>query len=224
MAFSLDPATFIGNQIQGLIGAPVIIGLPSPQGPVPNFVIGIIDEEHADTSINLPAFQLSAGDLFMKSSLESGTYSFNMVLSQDPMLATQWISTLATTLQALSLVTNSIANYGAVLPNLSGISANYAVSQLSTLRNIKNMSQPILLLNTFITLGSISQNNPYLSSNWYIQNISLGRQGAQGGGIVTVTLKELLVKRDPSLTAGNLLTNFANEIIGPGVGSAFAGL
>lgn len=225
MAFSLDPAALIGNAIQGAIGAPILIGLPSPTAKIPNFVIGIMPEEQVQTSVALPAFQLTAGDLFMKSAIQPGEYTFRFVLSQDPMLNAEWLSTVATAVQAFSGVAGQIANFGAVLPNLSGVSSNYAVSQLSTLRNIKNGMQPVLLLNAFIPLGSVSQNNPFLSSEWYIETIDVVREEAEGGGVVEVTLKELLRKRNPSLTSpGAILTNFANETIGPGAGSSLGAL
>lgn len=220
MAFSLDPAALIGNAIQGLIGQPVIIGLPSTTAKIPNFVIGIVPEEQINMSVTLPPFQLSAGDLFLKSAVNPGSYTMKFILSQDPMLSNSQIATVATMLQQFTGILNSIANFGAVLPNLSGVSSNYAVSQLATLRTMKNNAQPILLLNAFITLGSISQNSPYLSSNWYIETVDATRMEAEGGGEVTIKLKELLTKRGTGIL-GNV-ANFANEIIGPGVGSAFS--
>lgn len=220
--FSLDPAALIGSAISGVIGAPVIIGLSSSQAPIPNFVIGIIPKEEAKTSITLPAFQLAAGDLFMKSAVNGGRYTFDFIVSQDSTLNAAWLGIVSTALQGISAVGNSIANFGGVTPNLSGVTSNYAVSQITTLHNMKNNTQPILLLNSFITLGSISQKNPYLSSNWFIEDISATREEAEGGAVVSVTLKELLTKR--SVSATSLVTNFANEILGPGAGSSLANL
>lgn len=224
MAASLDPANFLGNVIEGAIGAPVVIGLSSQLAPIPNFVIGIIPQEQFNTSVSLPAFQLAAGDLFQKGAINSGTFSFKFIVSQDTTLNTSWLTTVSTALQALSGVANSIASFGSVIPNVSGITSNYAISQITTLHKMKNSFQPILLLNSFLTLGSISQSSPFLTSQWYIQDISATREMSAGGAEVDVTLKELLVKRNPALGLGSLITNFANEIIGPGSGSSLAAL
>jgi hypothetical protein len=202
----------------------VVIGLPSPLAKIPNFVIGIVPQERADTSATLPAFQLANGDLFQKGAVNGGTYSFKFIVSQDTTLNSSWLTIVSTALQAVSGIANSIASYGGVLPNLTGITSNYAISQITTLQKMKNNFQPILLLNSFITLGSVSQSNPFLSSQWYINHISAVREMSEGGAEVEVSLQELLVKRDASLTGKNIITNLANEIIGPGVGSSLAAL
>lgn len=210
LGFALDAASFIGSSLSGLIGAPIVIGLPSDQAPIPNFVIGIIPKESIKTSVSLPGFQLAAGDLFMKSAVNPGTYTFDIVITKDSSLNAAWLPMVSTALQALSGAANSIASFGSVIPNLAGVSANYAVSQITTLHKMKNNTQPILLLNSFITLGSISQSSPFLNSQWFIEDIGAMREEAEGGAVVEVTLKELLVKRNASpkgLTSfGNLLT------------------
>lgn len=224
MALNLDPANFLGNVIEGAIGAPVVIGLPSSMAPIPNFVIGLIPQERTDSSATLPAFQLASGDLFQKGAVNSSSYSFKFIVTQDTTLNTSWLTIVSTALQAISGVANSIASFGGVIPNLTGITSNYAISQITTLHKMKNNFQPILLLNSFLTLGSISQSNPLLTSSWYIDHISAVREMSEGGAEVEVSLKELLSKRNTSLGLGSLLTNFANEIIGPGAGSALAAL
>lgn len=218
----LDPMTFLGSQLEGLIGAPIIIGLPSLIAPIPNFVIGIIPEEYASGSVTLSSLQTSAGDLFLKSAVNGSEKTISFVISQDSLLPENWLSDVLTVIQNLTGVLNSIGGGG--LPNLSGVSSNYITSQLSALRNIKNGNQPVMLLNTPISFGSIGQNNNNLSSNWYIEDYRIIREEAEGGVIMQIKFKELLTKRDISLTPGGIITNFGNEIISPAFGSAISSI
>jgi len=218
----LDPSTFIGSALEGVIGAPVLIGLPSNIAPIPNFVIGIIPEETAQASVTLSGLQISGGDLFMKSAINSSEKVLTMALSNDTLMPQAWIQTVANVMQILSGVGNAIGGGG--LPNISGVSNNFVTSQLSALRNIKNGNQPIMLLNSFVTLQSIGQNNNNLSSNWYIENYQIIREESEGGCIVQIKLKELLTKRESLLSVGNFITNFANEIVSPSLGSSIGSL
>jgi len=218
----LDPSEFLGSQLEGLIGAPILIGLPSDIAPIPNFVIGIIPEAYASASNTLSSLQTSQGDLFLKSAINGSEETISMALSQDSLLPENWISIVTTVVQNLTGVLNSIGGGG--LPNISGVSGNYLTTQLSSLRNIKNGKQPVMLLNSPINLASIGQNNNNLSSNWYIENYRVIREESEGGLIVQVKLEELLTKRDPTLGLGNIITNFGNEIISPSFGSTVASL
>lgn len=218
----LDPSTFIGSALEGVIGAPILIGLPSNIAPIPNFVIGIIPEENAQGSVTLSGLQISGGDLFMKSAINGSEKILTMALSNDTLMPQQWIQTVANVLQILSGVGNAIGGGG--IPNISGVSNNFVTSQLSSLRNIKNGNQPIMLLNSFVTLQSIGQNNNNLSSNWYIENYQIIKEEAEGGCLVQIKIKELLSKRETLLSAGNFITNFANEIISPSLGSSIGSL
>jgi hypothetical protein len=89
---------------------------------------------------------------------------------------------------------------------------------------MKDRNQPLLMLNTFITLGSISQKNPNLASSWIIHDIAGGKEEAEAGSVIGVTCIEVLTKRDSSLSLKNLLTNFGNEVVAGGAGSALGSL
>lgn len=218
----LDPSEFIGSAIEGVIGSPILIGLPSNIAPIPNFVIGIIPEETAQGSVTLSGLQISGGDLFMKSAINGSEKIMTMALSNDTLLPEAWIQTVVNVLQIISGIGNAIGGGG--LPNISGVSNNFVTSQLSALRNIKNGNQPVMLLNSFVTFGSIGQNNNNLSSNWYIENYQIIREESEGGCIVQVKLKELLTKRESLLSVENFITNFANEVISPALGSSIGSL
>lgn len=221
MAFvSLDPSALIGKAIEGIIGAPVIIGMPSETAKVPNFVIGIIPQEQARTSAQLSGLQITPGDLAMKSAVNPGQYTFTLPLSANATFPAEWLTTVTTVLQTATAFANSFSNFGSVIPNLSGITSNYAVAQLATLHRMRDGRQPITILNAAVTLGSISQSSPFLSSQWFIESIDVIREESEDGFEVSVVLKEQLRKRAASFTPGNLLTNLAGELVSPLAGSA----
>lgn len=221
----LDPQQMLGGITQGLTGLPIIIGLPSFQSPVPNFVMGVTTEERSTTSNTLPGLQLSGGDLFLKSARNAGEFSFKMIISETPNINSQLIQQVSQALQTISSIANSSAVYGGVVPNLSGLSSNFAVSQISILNAIKDGFQPILALNLFMPLGAFSTRNPFLSSQWYIRDLYFEKGEAERGVVANITLKEVLYKRDATtITYKNIIKNLANELLGPGVGSSIGGL
>lgn len=222
--FTLNPAELIGKAIEGAIGAPVIIGMPSDTAPIPNFVIGIIPQEQARTSAQLSGLQITAGDLAMKSAVNPGQYTFTLPLATNADFPTEWLTTVTTVLQTVTRLANSFASFGSVIPNLSGVSGNYAAAQLSTLHAMRDGRQPITILNAGVPLGTISQSSPFLSSQWFIENIEVMREESEDGFEVSVTLKEQLKKRDAAFTAGNLLTNLAGELVSPLAGAALGGV
>lgn len=211
---TIDPQNLIGNAVSNLVKTSIILGLPSPIAPVPNFVLATINTESAQGSVTLPGLQLTAGDYLMKVAINPGTYSFTLILSDYDPLPAPWLTAMTTALQQLSNLANQAANFGSVLPNLSSVSANHVSSQLAVLYSMKNNAQPILILNSYITLGSLSQTNPYLQSNWYIEMINPAREEAEGGLVVDITVKELLTKRDASLTTKNIISNIAGVVTG----------
>jgi hypothetical protein len=223
--FSINPTQLLGGVAQGITGLPIIIGLPSYQAPVPTFVLGVTTEEKAMTSNTLPGLQLSSGDLFLKSARNAGEYSIKLIISETPNIKSQVIKNISETMQQISAIASSFAVFGGVIPNLSGLSSNFAVAQISTLRSMKDGFQPILLLNSYMPLGSFSTNNPFLNSQWYIKDLSFDKQEAERGVVATITLKEVLVKRNAlSFLYKNIIKNLANELLGPGVGSSIGGL
>jgi hypothetical protein len=223
--FAVNPGAMLGGISQGLTGLPIIVGLPSFQAPVPNFVLGVTTEEKGSSSNQFPGLQLSAGDLFLKSARNAGEYTFKMIISETPNINSQLIQKVSQAMQQISTIASTFAVYGGVIPNISGISSNFAVAQIQTLNSIKDGFQPILALNLFMPLGAFSTRNPFLSSQWYIKDLYFEKGEAERGAIATITLKELIVKRDAtSFTYKNIAKNLANELIGPGVGSSIGAL
>ena len=209
MPISIDPSDLIGSAVSDIVKASIIIGMPSPVAPIPNFILATIPTEQSQSSATLPSLQLTAGDYLQKVAVNSGTYQMTIVLSDYDPLPEPWLSSVATALQQLSNVGNTIANFGSVLPNLSSVTTNFVKSQLSVLHSMKNNGQPIIIINSYINLGTLSQTSPFLQSNWYIESINVNREESEGGVLVDLSLKELLTKRDASLTAGNILKNIA---------------
>jgi hypothetical protein len=223
--FAVNPTQLLGGPSQGITGLPIIVGLPSFQAPVPNFVIGVTTDERANGSNTLPGLQLSSGDLFLKSARNAGVYSVKMIISETPNIQKQIIQQISQAMQQISTIASTFAVFGGVIPNLSGISTNFAVAQMQTLNSIKDGFQPILALNLYMPLGAFSTRNPFMASQWYIQDLAFEKSEAERGVIATITLKEVLVKRDATTRLlGNIVKNLANELIGPGVGSSIAGL
>lgn len=222
---SVNPTQMLGGVSQGITNLPVIVGLPSFQAPVPNFVLGVTTEERGITSNTLPGLQLNGGDLFLKSARNAGEYTFKMIISETPNIRSETIQEISQTMQQVSAIASTFAVYGGVIPNISGISTNFAVGQIQTLNSIKDGFQPILALNLYMPLGAFSTRNPFLSSQWFIKDLDFDKAEAERGVIATITLKEVLFKRDAtSFLYKNIVKNLANELLGPGVGSSIAGL
>lgn len=224
MSFSINPQSVLGSAVQGITGLPIIIGLPSPQAKVPNFVTGITTTEKARTSASLPGMQLTGGDLFMKGARNSGRYTFQFIIDSNPNVKSEKIQQISQALQQISTLANTFAFFGGVLPNVSGITSGVVGSQIATLNAMKDGFQPILALNMFMPLSSFSTTNPYLSSVWYISDIDYNKGESESGVVVEITLQELLYKRDAQASFVSIATNLANELLGPGVGSAIGGL
>ncbi len=223
--FAVNPSNLLGGLSQGLTGLPIIIGLPSFQAPRPNFVIGVTTDERATTSNTLPGLQLSGGDLFLKSARNAGEVTVKMIISETPNINSTLIQEVSQALQQISTIASTFAVYGGVIPNISGISSNFAVAQIQTLNAIKDGFQPILALNFFMPLGSFSTRNPFLTSQWYIKDLYFEKGEAERGVVANITLKEVLIKRDAtSFTYKNIAKILANELIGPGVGSSIGAL
>ncbi len=226
MAFSVDPQTLGGGLVESItnITMPIIVGMSSDIAPVPNFIIAVIPNEEASGSTELSSLQLNPGNLLLKSAVNPGQYRISIALSDQVNFPSAWFQYVATALQQISAVSNSIANYGAILPNISGISANFVASQLSTLFAMKNGMQPIMILNSYILLGSISQTSPYLTSNWYIDNIDILKEEAEGGLVVQVSLKELLTKGNVLQSAVNAVSNIGGRVLSPIAGTLLEGV
>lgn len=218
---TFDPQSQLGGLSKGVTGLPVLIGLPSKVNPVPGFVIGVSTTEHARTSSQITGMPITDGDLVMKSARNPGSYTFQFVISSSPNVKNQQIVKITKIVQQIANVANTLLGGGP--PNLTGASSNFVASSLLTLRNMKDGFQPIFALNFFMPLSAFSIGSSYLASSWYIESLDFEKAEAEQGVIATITLKELLNKTKTG-GASTIIQNLANQLLGPGVGSAVGGL
>jgi hypothetical protein len=121
-----------------------------------------------------------------------------------------------------ALVANSVATFGAVLPNLAGLSVGYVASCLSVLNQMKNYMQPIMILGSYIPLGVLQQTTPYLSSGWYIEEMSPPHEAGKAGVALTIKLREQFTLRSSTLL-GKILS-VASDTVAPNSGANIGGL
>jgi hypothetical protein len=124
---------------------------------------------------------------------------------------------IQSTLNAVALVSNSLASFGAVLPNLAGLSVGYVASCISILNQIKNFMKPVMILGSYIPLGVLQQTTPYLSSAWYIEEISPPHEAGKAGVEMTIRLREQFTRRDTSSALG-AVSAVASEVAAPNGG------
>lgn len=147
----------------------------------------------------------------------------DVVLSDIPASKDQNIfRTIQTVLNGAALLANSVASFGAVLPNLSGLSVGYVASCLSVLNQMKNYMQPIMILGSYIPLGVLQQTTPYLSSGWYIEEISPPHEAGRAGVALTIRLREQFSLRNTTLLGAVLAV--ATEVAAPNGGSKLGSL
>lgn len=218
--FSFDPQAKLGSASQGITALPVIISLPSRVNPIPNFVIGVSTWERANTSSQITGLPITDGDLVMKSARNPGKYSFQFVISASPAAKNQQVVDITRVVQQISNVASAILGGG--VPNLTGTSSSFVTSQLITLRNMKDGFQPIFALNLYMPLSAFSIGSNFLASSWYIETLDFEKMEADQGVLVSIGLRELLNKTSFGITS--IVTNLANQLLGPGVGSAVGGL
>jgi hypothetical protein len=131
--------------------------------------------------------------------------------------------TVQVALTAIASVINSLASYGSILPNLSNIQSGYVASQISSLNQIKNNMQPVMILSNYFSLGAIQQATPYLSSAWYIEDMEASHDGGKDGTIIKIGLKEQFTPRNLSTLSG-AVSAIAGEVISPMAGRIVGGL
>ena len=213
MSFEFNPRGKLGETSQGLIEQSLIIGLPSESNPVPNFVIGTTTTENATISSTLPGMTVTDGDLVQKSARNGGKYNFQLIISEEPNVSNQQTAKVSQAVQQISNVAKTLLNPPtSFVPNLSGVNTSYIASQITALRNMKDDFQPILALNLYMPLSSFSIGNNFLTSYWYIENLSFQKGESERGFIVNVGLKELLEKRSFT-SVRRILSNLATEIL-----------
>lgn len=155
--------------------------------------------------------------------IEASTIELDVILSDIPMTRDMTIfRMIQSTLNAVALVSNSLASFGAVLPNLAGLSVGYVASCISILNQIKNFMKPVMLLGSYIPLGVLQQTTPYLSSAWYIEEISPPHEAGQAGVAMTIRLREQFTKRDTSSALG-AVSAVASEVAAPNGGVTIGG-
>lgn len=227
MAFSLNVLNIpgmISGAVTSFAQSAIIIGLPTADAPVPIFCLCEIPNERAHASVRLPGNLTQAGEFKARTVIEASTIDLDIVLSDIPMSRDMSIfRMIQSTLNAVALVSNSLASFGAVLPNLSGLSVGYVASCISILNQIKNFMKPVMILGSYIPLGVLQQTTPYLSSAWYIEEISPPHEAGQAGVAMTIRLREQFTKRDTS-TALGAVSAVASEVVAPNGGVIIGGM
>ena len=222
MAISLDPSQLISNAVTNALGAAVLLGMPTKESPVPNFVLLAIPEEQAELSARLTGAITQAGEFNARTIIQPSTFKFTGVISEDD-TSTETIRTIQTILSSVALLTNSVASFGAVLPNLSGITTGFLNAQVTALNAIKNNRQPVLLLGAYFSLNSLQQQTPYLTSKWYIERIQPQHDEQKRGAMFQIEMREQLERRDTSTVKG-VLSALAGELVSPLAGQVAGGL
>jgi len=225
MSFTLNPATLITNAITSLVNSAVIIGMPCPGAPTPLFCLCEIPEETMHASANLPGALTQVGEMKTRSVIQPSTMELSLAMSEHDGKNPDLFKIVQTALTAIAAIINSIASYGAILPNLSNLTTGYVSSQISSLVQMKNNMQPIMILSNYFSLGVLQQATPYLSSAWYIEDIEASHEGGKDGIILKLRIREQFTPRNVSTLAG-AVSAIAGEIVSPlaSVGSTIGGL
>jgi hypothetical protein len=219
---TLNIPGMISGAITTFAHSAIIIGLPTLDAPVPTFCLCEIPNERAHASARLPGNLTQAGEFRARTVIEASTIELDIVLSDIPMSSDLSLyRVIQSTLNSIALVSNSLASFGAVLPNLAGLSVGYVASCLSILNQMKNFMKPIMIIGSYIPLGVIQQTTPYLSSAWYIEEISPPHEAGQAGVAMTIRLREQFSMRNT--TGGGAVASVATEVAAPNGGVTIGG-
>jgi hypothetical protein len=221
--FVLNPATLVTNAVTSLVHSSVIIGMPVKGAPVPLFCLCEIPKETVHGAVKLPGAYTQAGEMKTRSVIQPSTYEFTAAMTEHDSKNSSIFKSVQISLTAIAAIINSIASYGAILPNLSNINSGYVASQISSLNQMKNNMMPIIILSSYFSLGVLQQGTPYLSSSWYIEDFYASHEGGSDGTLITVRLREQFTPRNVSTLAG-MAKGLAGEIISPSAGNAIGGL
>jgi hypothetical protein len=199
MAVAINVTGWISGTVTDTLNSAIIIGLPTKNAPVPVFCLCEITNERGHASAKLPGNLTQAGEFKARTVIEASTMELDIVLSDIPATADQNIfRIIQLALNNVALVSDSIASFGAVLPNLAGFAAGYVASCISVLNQMKNYMMPVMLLGSYIPLGVLQQTTPYLTSAWYIEDISPPHEAGKAGVILSLKLREQFSMRDTS--------------------------
>lgn len=216
--FSLNPETLITNAVTSLVNSAVIIGMPCLGAPVPLFCLCEVPEETMRAAVTLPGNLTQAGEMKTRSVIEPSTMELSLAMSEHDSKNPDVFKIIQTSLTAIAAIINAVANYGAIWPNLSALTAGYIASQISSLVQMKNNMMPIMILSNYFSLGVLQQGTPYLSSAWYIEEIESSHEGGKDGIIIRLRIKEQFTPRNTSTLAG-AASALAGELISPLAGS-----
>lgn len=222
MAISIDPQQLIGNAITKLVNSGVLVGMPTKENLAPLFVLAEFPNEMTGGAVRLPGVSTQAGELKTRAVIEPSTYEFDIVLSDYDNKTSGVFKAVQTALSGLGGLVNSVASFGAVLPNLSGLTTGYVSSQIGTLTKIKNNMMPIMVLGAYFNIGVLQQATPYLLSKWYIEDFSAPHKAGVGGTVIRVKCREQFEPRDTSFLKGGIKA-LLGEIVSPFAGQV-AGL
>jgi hypothetical protein len=218
MSITISPADLLSGAITGLTNSAVIIGMPTSGAPVPMFILCETPKESMSASARLPGALMQTGELRARTVIEASHFEFDAVLSDISMTKNMQIFRIVqTTLANVAQIANSLASFGAVLPNLAGLSVGYVSSSISVLNQIKNNMMPVVVLGNYFSLGVVQQTTPYLSSSWYIESIDMDHESAKAGTVVHIKLKEQFKPRDLSLLG--IVKTIASETVSPIAGA-----
>ena len=219
MSITISPSQLISGAVTALVDSAIIIGMPTPDAPVPMFVLCETPKEHMTASARLPGALMQTGELRARSVIEASRFDFDAVLSDIPTTKNQEIfRVIQTALGDAAQIVNSLASFGAVLPNLAGLAVGYVSSSISVLNQIKNNQMPVVVLGNYFSLGVIQQTTPYLSSSWYIEDVDMDHNAGEAGTVVHIKLKEQFKPRD--LSALGIVKAIAGETVSPLAGAA----
>lgn len=220
--FSLDPQQLVANALTSLVKSSIIVGLPTKEQPIPRFVLCEIPDENPRVSVRLPGIATQAGELKSRAVREASTYTFSVVLSDFPDQQSDAFKVVQTVLSNIASLGGSLATFGSILPNLSGLTTGYVSSQISTLNQIASNFMPVMILGNYFSLGVLQQTTPYLLSKWYLEGFDAPHKAGAAGTVLQMRAKEQFEPRDTSLLKGGIKA-LLGEIISPAAGQV-AGL
>lgn len=221
--FSLNPATLITNAVTSLVNSAVLIGMPTQGAPVPLFCLCEFPEETIHGAVTLPGALTQAGEMKTRSVIQPSSVDLSLAIVEHDSKNPEIFKAVQVALSAIAVLINEIASYGAILPNLTGLTTGYVASQISSLFQIKNNMQPVMVLSSYFSLGILQQNTSYLSSSWFIEEIEAMHEGGKDGTIIKLKLKEQFTPRNASTLQG-MASAIASETISPLAGLAVGGL
>ena len=222
MAFTLNPAQLITEAVTSLVNSAVVIGMPCKGAPVPLFCLCEIPEETMRASATLPGALTQAGEMKTRSVIQPSTVELSLAITEHDGKNPEIFKAVQVSLTAIAVLINAVASYGAILPNLSNLTTGYVASQISSLVQMKNNMQPIMILSGYFSLGVLQQGTSYLSSSWYIEEIEASHEGGKDGTVVKIRLKEQLTPRNVSTLAGTVAA-IAGEVVSPLAGLSAGG-